>query len=273
MEQITSYNDVLPTLIDLCGLEGPGVEFDGQSIRPLLIDDVTDWTERIIITDTQREDDPEKWKKCAIMTDRWHLIRGEELFDMDQDPGQTTDVAVEHPETVEKLRNAYEGWWEDISVDFEDYCEIVINIKEENPACIRSHDWHSPGLPPWNQGHVRTGLPGNGFWVLDVAETGTYEFTLRRWPLETGLALNASLPPGEAVDGGKPQPAGVSIQFTKARIKVGDEELSAPVDPGQQDVKFTFDLEPGEFRMQTWLEDSEGTTRGAYYVYVTRADG
>ena len=44
------------------------------------------------------------------------------------------------------------------------------------------------------------------------------------------------------------------------------------VDPSQQDVSFTFDLTPGEFRMQTWLEDTEGTVRGAYYVYVTRIE-
>jgi hypothetical protein len=61
------------------------------------------------------------------MTDKWHLIRGEELYDMDNDPGQTTDVAGKHPEVVAKLRNAYEEWWEDISVNFDDYCEIIID--------------------------------------------------------------------------------------------------------------------------------------------------
>ncbi len=272
VEQITTYNDVLPTLIDLCGLEGPEVEFDGRSIRPLLMDDSKEWPERIIITDTQREDDPEKWKKCAIMTDKWHLIRGEELYDMDSDPGQTTDVADQHPETVGKLRDAYEIWWAEISVDFEDYCEIIINTEKENPVCIRAHDWHSPGLPPWNQGHIRSGLTGNGYWVVDVAEAGTYEFALQRWPLETGLPLNGSLLPGEAVDGGKPQPAGVSIQFIKATMKAGIQEQTTAVNPDQQDVSFTFDLEPGEFRMQTWLEDTQGITRGAYYIYVTRVE-
>ena len=80
------------------------------------------------------------------------------------------------------------------------------------------------------------------------------------------------MPPGEAVPGGVPSPAGVSIQFTKAKIQVGDKEQSGKVDPSLQDVRFTFDLEPGEFRMQTWLEDTEGITRGAYYVYVTRVE-
>jgi len=270
VDQITSYTDILPTLVDLCGLQGPEVEYDGKSIVPLLIEKSPDWTERIIITDTQREDTPVKGKQSAVMTDRWHLIRGVELYDMDADPGQTTDVAGEHPGIVEKLQESYELWWEDTSVDFEDYCEIIINTEEENPACIRSHDWHSDLIPPWNQGHIRSGIPGNGFWVVDVATAGTYEFALRRWPLETGLPLNGSLPPSEAVPGGKAQPAGVSIHFTGARIKVGEEEQSSQVDPDQQDVRFSFELVPGEFRMQTWLEDIDGGSRGAYYVYVTK---
>ena len=272
VEQITSYNDVFPTLIDLCGLMGPEVEFDGRSISPLLKGDVANWPERIIITDTQRKDDPEKWKQCAIMTDKWHLIRGEELYDMVADPGQTNNMADQNAEYLEMLRTAYELWWEDISLDFDDYCEIIINTSAESPVCIRSHDWHTSGRPPWSQGHIRTGKPGNGYWVLDVAEAGSYEFVIRRWPLETGLALNDSLPPGEAVDGGRPQPAGVSIRFTRASMKAGAIEQSTDVNPEQQDVRFTFDLEPGEFRMQTWLEDELGITRGAYYVYVTRIE-
>jgi arylsulfatase A-like enzyme len=272
VEQITGYNDVLPTLIDLCSLDGPKVTYDGQSIRPLIENSAKEWAERIIITDTQREDTPEKWKQCAVMTDDWHLIRGEELFEMNIDPGQTNNVAELHPEMVDKLRRAYEDWWEDISSDFDDYCEIIIDTDRENPVCIRAHDWHSPQIPPWNQGHIRSGVQGNGFWVMDVAREGSYEFALRRWPQETGLPLNGSLPKGEAVPGGVPQPEGVSIQFTKATMRAGLEEQSKPVDPDQQDVSFTFDLEPGEFRMQTWLEDTDGNTRGAYYVYVTKVN-
>ncbi len=269
VDQVTAYTDVLPTLIDLCGLEGPDVKYDGQSIKPLLTGDENQWPERIIITDTQREDVPMKWKKCAVMTDQWHAINGKELYDMDHDPGQTTDVADQHPEIMEKLRSAYESWWADISVDFDDYCEIIINTEKEKPVCIRAHDWHSSVLPPWNQDHIRTGLKRNGFWVVDVAEAGTYEFALRRWPIETGLPLNASLPEGEVVPGGDAMPAGKSIQFTKASIRIGQQELSSGVDPVQQDVSFTFDLVPGKVKLQTWLEDTEGITRGAYYVYVT----
>ncbi len=270
VEQITTYTDIMPTLIDLCGLEGPDVVYDGTTISTLLKGNTEGWEERIVITDTQREDIPVKGKQSAVMTDRWHLIRGEELYDMDHDPGQSTNIAGANPEIVEKLKSAYELWWEDTSVDFDDYCEIIIDTNKENPVCIKSHDWHSKDIPPWNQGHIRAGIHGNGFWVADVASAGSYEFALRRWPIETGLRLNGSLPPGEPVPGGGAQKAGVSIQFTKASMKIGVEEQSSQVDPDQQDVRFVFELEPGEFKMQTWLEDIEGVRRGAYYVYVTK---
>ncbi len=55
-------------------------------------------------------------------------------------------------------------------------------------------------------------------------------------------------------------------------MKAGTEEQSSQVDPDQQDVRFTFDLVPGEFRMQSWMEDIEGVSRGAYYVYVTKIE-
>src|SRR4030043_1213358 len=262
--RITTYTDILPTLIDLCNLNAPEIRFDGQSLRKLIFGNGKNWPNRIIITDTQREDYPVKWKQCAIMNDRWHLIRGEELYDMDKDPGQINNVADKYPEIVDKLKQAYEVWWKDISVDFDDYCEIIINTEKENPVCLSSHDWHCPGLPPWNQSHVRTGQKGNGFWVLDVAAEGTYEFAIRRWPLETGLALNASLPAGESVPRGKPQPPGISIQFTRAIMKAGEFEQTKTVDPSGQDVRFTFNLKPGEFQLQTWLEDMEGNIRGAY---------
>ena len=240
---ITSYTDVLPTLIDLCGFESPEVEFDGRSIMPLLTGEAEEWPERIIITDTQREDDPLKWKKCAIMTDSWHLIRGEELFNMDSDPGQTLNVADQYPEIVEQLREAYEAWWEAISGDFEDYCEIIINTDKENPFCITAHDWHSRGLPPWNQGHIRSGHPGNGFWVLDVAQTGVYEFALRRWPLETALPLNASLPPGEAVRGEHLSLKGCPSSSPKPQSWPVRKNKPAAVDPDSAGCQ--LHLQPG----------------------------
>jgi hypothetical protein len=268
--EIASYTDILPTLIDLCQLEHPLIRFDGQSLRPLLYDQADKWESRTIITDTQRKEVCEKWRKSAVMTDRWRLIRGEELYDMTIDAGQKQNIAHQYPDVVARLRSAYDTWWASISSEFDDYGEIIIDPDKENPACLFSHDWHSESTPPWNQYQIRAGKVDNGFWVIDVAEKGSYRFGLRRWPIESGLALGSRAPVGDQIQGGRAYGAGKAISFKIARIRIDSETYEQQLRGDETEVPFTFDLEPGEMRLQTWLIDDTGTERGAYYVYVTK---
>ena len=39
IEELTAHIDILPTFIDLCGLQAPEIEFDGSNLRELLYDD------------------------------------------------------------------------------------------------------------------------------------------------------------------------------------------------------------------------------------------
>src|SRR5262249_4350820 len=111
---ITAHIDILPTLLDLCGRPRPHkTAFDGTSLPPL-IGGAGTWPARNLIVHSQRIDHPEKWRKCAVMTDRWRLVNGRELYDMTVDPGQKTDVAGEHADLVAALRQQYERWWADI---------------------------------------------------------------------------------------------------------------------------------------------------------------
>lgn len=271
VSRIASFMDIMPTLLDLCGIVPPDIQFDGQSLKPLIYQKTKDWPERVIITDTQREDIPVKWKNCAVMNGRWHLINGKELYDMENDPGQVNDVSAGNPEMVEKLRQAYEEWWSSVSVDFDEHCEIIIDTEKENPFRLTSHDMHTEsGVPPWNQVQVRQGLHNNGFWVVDFAREGRYEFALRRWPAETNQALNASLPPTEPVPGGDGYPAGKAVNFVSARMQIGDQVQELKVDSNAGEVIFNFDMKPGVTRLQTWLKDDAGVERGAYYVYVRK---
>ena len=83
------------------------------------------------------------------MTDRWRLVNGKGLYDMQADPAQKTNVADKHADVVAKLRKEYDAWWKDISLRFKDYCYIVLGSDHENPARLTSHDWHEPtrGVP------------------------------------------------------------------------------------------------------------------------------
>ena len=258
IESLTAHVDLLPTLIELCGLKEPqDLKFDGDSIVDLLNGKNESWPDRILITDSQRIEHPEKWRKSAVMTDRWRLINGKELYDMKADSGQKSDIADEHPQIVKKLRDAYEDWWADVSKRFNEYCEIIIGSDKQNPTRLMSHDWHGPKVP-WNQSAVRNGMEANGFWAVEIEHDGTYQFELRRWPKEVDAPINGAIPNGKA------------ITVTKARLKVADVDETKLVSADVRAVSFQTKLEAGKTRLQTWFMDDEGTSRGAYYVYAKR---
>jgi arylsulfatase A-like enzyme len=259
INRITAHIDLAPTLIEMCGLEKPdGLQFDGSSLSPLLNGKGEGWPDRVLITDSQRIEKPEKWRRSAVMTDRWRLIDGQELYDMHADPGQKNDLAWMSPGAVSELRQAYEGWWADTSTRFDEYCEIIVGSKHENPSRLTCHDWHENG--PWDHSQVLRGQKGNGFWALDVAEEGNYEIDLRRWPEEADAPITASLPNGKA------------LHITSAKLKVDDFDESRPVDPDARAVRFSVKLRKGKTKLQTWLMDEGGESRGAYYVYVRRLE-
>lgn len=257
--RLTAHIDLLPTLIELCGLPRPmGVKFDGTSILPLLRGQEGGWPDRVLVTDSQRIEHPERWRQCAVMTDRWRLINGKELYDIVADPGQKNDLSGTHAEVVQGLRGAYEKWWGDVSQRFDEYCEVVIGSDHENPSRLTCHDWHEVDLPPWNQTHVLQGIEGSGFWAIEIAHAGEYEFALCRWPREVAQPINA------AVAGGR------AIRATKARLRIGDVDLDKVVAADAREVVFRISLQPGKVRLQTWFTDEEGASRGAYYVYAAR---
>ena len=272
VNRLTANIDALPTLADLCGVSLPDHLPDhlhGQSVKPLLYGEEENWSERILVTDSQRVETPIKWRKSAVMTDRWRLINGKELYDIQADPEQRNDIADAHPDAAERLRNAYESWWETVSERFDDDPAVVIGTENEPLADLTTHDWHNErSACAWNQGMVRNGVRCNGYWRIEASKAGRYRFELRRWPMEEDRAVAEGIP-GEAISwytGGK------ALPICSARIRVGGEEQSAEVAQTDKGAAFEFDLPAGPADLQTWLIDSEGESLGAYYVYAQLLD-
>jgi hypothetical protein len=262
IDRLTAHIDLLPTLIEMCGLKIPdGVAFDGSTLVPLLTGHTGAWPDRTLVVDCQLLDDPKKWRNSAVMTDRWRLVKGEELYDMKVDPGQQTDVAEQNPNVVARLRKEYEDWWDDVSERFDEYCEIVIGSDKENPSRLTSHDWHaSTPLIPWSQENILSGMKSNGFWAVEVAGDGTYEIALRRWPAEVNKPVTGTIPGGRAIDA------------TEARLTIADVDVKMPVPQDAAAVTFRVKLNAGKTRLQTWFTDDKGASRGAYFVYVKRIE-
>ncbi|HUT14474.1 MAG TPA: arylsulfatase [Thermoguttaceae bacterium] len=287
IDSLTHGQDLLPTLIDLCGLQKPpGAEFDGVSLAGLLRGQrQSGLSDRMLVVQYGGlvRTDPEKWDS-AVLWNRWRLVKGEELYDVKADPGQENDVAAAHPDVVKRMRDHYEKWWAGVEPTLGRFSTISIGSEKENPTCLSSLDWLAPSLvvaaQPFDvrllgqthvvEGSLPLGRPQpllNGPWNVLVEQDGLYEIALRRWPREADAAITAGLPPYQGVDG--TFPAGKAAPIAEARLKVGNVDTSKPVAEGDKAATFTVRLRRGETRLQTWFYDGQGNeVCGAFYVYV-----
>ena len=280
VDPITAHVDILPTLIDLAGIALPKeVKFDGRSIRPLLEGRASlldgSWPDRILVTDSQRVMDPIKWRRSAVMTSRWRLINGSELYDIQQDPGQENDVAGAQPGVVARLKAYYEAWWAELEPTFEQVPAIYLGHERENPVWLTSHDWIAKEGTPWNQSLVRMALDApasTGYWNVHVVAAGEYEIRLRRWPEEADTAIDAPLPPGAGVPGDTPFRAspGKAVPAVKASVRIGEVMAESPVESGEKEVTLRMTLPTGKTRMTALFTTRDGGTVGAFYAYVSK---
>jgi len=316
VDRLTANIDILPTLIELCDLDGAGEsEFDGRSLVPLLregsgqkeedssagatsgergrTEERGDWPERAIVTDTQRLPRPIRWRRSAVMTDRWRLVNGEELYAIKDDIEQRRDLAAEYPKVVAELRMAYEAWWTKVSRQFAEEIPIAIGGPGASSLRINTYDWRNyhdeEWEGAWNQCLVRQGLICNGYWEVDVVEEGYYRFSLRRWPVEEDAPIAAGLegdgpvswtelridPDAEAFAGASWKErirwgGGVALPVHRAGISIAGKEAWNSVGPDDRGADFALELPAGATHLQTWFELEDGGELGAYYVYIEK---
>ena len=255
IDTLTAHIDLLPTLMDLCQLERPaGPVLDGLSLKPLLRGDAGSWTARTLFSqihgDAYFRSPEDPWAGSAVMTERWRLVKGRELYDIRQDPAQRNDIAADNPTVVRRLRRAHESWYADVSKGMRP-TRIVVGDDAENPTDLTSQDWfRRSGGTVWSRGHVLKRQIMNGPWLLNIARASQYRFTLSRWPRYIR----------------KP------IESTAARIKIGSFESTRKIArPGQTtEVTFETSLPAGPVTLETWLTTPQGETHGAYFVTVER---
>jgi arylsulfatase len=115
---LTAHIDLFKTFCELAGAEIPNdiQEIDGRSLVPLLVDPDAAWQDRYLFVHRGRWEkgaDPNKSKfnQCAVRTQRWRLVNNRELFDIQNDPFESTNVIDQHPQVVAELRRAYDQWW------------------------------------------------------------------------------------------------------------------------------------------------------------------
>ncbi|MDO7172446.1 arylsulfatase [Mariniflexile sp. AS56] len=270
LSDLTAHVDLLPTLTSLAGIDFASDKvMDGTDISSYLIG-ASKIEDRYLVTDTQRIAWPEKGKNSCVMDGEWRLMNGDELYNLSNDPGQTMNIAEQHPDRVSNMNAFYETWWESVIKEVK-YSTIDLGVDEEE--VITCHDARTVDYyPPWNQQMIRNGEPMKpASFFVNFVKPGKYTFKLRRWPSESKMSLGAEIlddrPATETTDA---IIVGKAMRFKKAFVKIGNQEVSVDVDNASQSTDLQLTLEKGQTELLAWFELENGTLTNAFYVNVEK---
>ena len=270
VSELVMIQDLMPTLLDLCGIPASNLQFDGHSIVSLMKEHEPvpeALAGRTAVMQYSRMASPEPTAGDAVvMRDKWRLmVEKMELYNIETDPGQVDNIAHRHPQLVSSMSNYYGRWWEALSAARSAVGRIVIGDPTEPEVALSSSDWRDVFIDQQRQ--ILEALEVNGPMLLTIATTGSYRFSLYRWPRESGLAMTeaASAHQGEVCEFME----GKAIDIAKVKLNLNGIEVVREVQPGARSVEIDLDLFAGPATMRTALIDSAGRERsGAYYVYV-----
>ncbi len=283
IDGLTQVQDLLPTLVDLCEIRS-AAKFSGTSLTPILRGKTKVPEHRTLIINYSRMPNfvnyPTPFAQsimtrdhAAVLWKQWRLLEDRELYNLQSDPLQKTNVVDQHPDVVKKMRGELYQWWDEVGPTANVPQRVIIGSDHENPSQLTACEWLDVFVD--QQGQIRNGVQKSGYWLLNVAQDGEYEFELRRWPKDADIPLTEAMPNG----------TGKALPITSASIYLsnyhhlsvgkkkpyGFEGLTKQVKSGDKSVVFTATLKKGPIALHTWFRGKD-TIFSAYYVYVHRKE-
>lgn len=272
--------DVLPTLIDVIGLKYNGNDFDGISLRPFLLGQTTRH-DRMFVVQYGGRSKPSKYFGCVVYN-QWRLVGENELFRLDEDPGQEKNVLTQYPDIAQKMKGFYEQWWKTVEPFIDDVLPIIVDPEYENPVVVTSNSWREVDVENVWSVSLAKGDPKGGEIKLRFEEAGTYRIELSRWPFHLAIPLTNSgpqttvggAPITHSVWGGWSTPllTSVALPISRSILILGKERFVKSIQyEGETNIAFEVDIPIGEKMLQGWFEDSQDHPLcGAYYIRIKK---
>ncbi|MFT5474108.1 MAG: arylsulfatase A-like enzyme [Kiritimatiellia bacterium] len=154
IKALTAHIDLYKTFVDLSGAELPKTvqKIDGRSLLPLLEDPKAAWADRHLVFHCGRwapgkDPNEHKYKTFAVRSQRWRLIGKDTLYDIINDPSETTDVSEAHPDVVKDMMTFYDAWWTETMPFLVN--ENVPNPTEKPQWARYEEQKKTRGIPDW----------------------------------------------------------------------------------------------------------------------------
>lgn len=143
VDRVANHYDILPTFAAIVG--GSPKESDqlhGRSLTPLLKKSDADWEDRFRVFHQGRwaAGDAEKSrdKGFAVRNQRFRLVGRDQLYDMQNDPSQKTNVIAKHAAVAAEMNTHYDAWFD----------KALPNMVNENSPLTGHNTFH---LMYWKQ--------------------------------------------------------------------------------------------------------------------------
>ncbi|GAA3582256.1 arylsulfatase [Snuella lapsa] len=177
VDVLLNHYDILPTLADLLDIDISDLsDLDGQSFLSYLNSDTYKGQDRYrfvhlgrwplnpknvnnqkiddrwVGTEESSNPNNSKYKNCSVRNEQYRLANNNELYDLINDPGETTNIAEEYPLIVEQMRKEYDKWWNSIEpflvnekVSLADEKPFWVNYNKQKETSGVAH-WMYPSL-------------------------------------------------------------------------------------------------------------------------------
>ncbi len=160
LPQLSRHVDLFPTLLSIAQAS-PHDDLDGRDLYPLLAGKDTTWPDRLTMFHKGRwgkEGIDGKWGGAgpdsgvhmpfAVRSERFRLVGTDQLYDIDNDPGEQSNIIDEQPNRAQSMLDAYHAWWAEVR-------PLMVN---EDAPLAASHPYHdlyeqqlkSEGIPRWS---------------------------------------------------------------------------------------------------------------------------
>jgi len=266
---LASHIDLIPTLSKLCKINLlEELDLDGIDLSKAITSNKKLETDRTVFLHYNQDwRPPHAINRACIMRGKWRLLHGKELYDIEADPMQSTDVSEEFPEIVKSLLAENEKFIASAKQKqaYQNIPNDIIDTSNQKITKLTIQNAIGNDGPVWKQKQIAAGMYNkNNQYALNFAEDGKYQIICRRWPIECSGPIKGipSVNPDNQFDY-------KTISPHKVQIHLFEEIYEKEISNDAEEIVFELDVKAGK-TMLTADFIEEDSKYGVYYIYIEK---